>query len=87
MKTEQIRSDLLQEKQAEFENTSTYQNVITLYKQQFGKNPPYAIMPQVVISGPKLSKDYNTNWYATNVTRRYETCMRHGGGTGRHRKR
>ena len=87
MKPEQIRADLLQEKQAEFENTSTYQNVITLYKQQFGKNPPYAIMPQVVISGPKLSKDYNTNWYATNVTRRYETCMRHGGGTGRHRKR
>ena len=87
MKPEQIRADLLQEKQAEFENTSTYQNVITLYKQQFGKNPPYAIMPQVVISGPKLSKDYNTNWYATNVTRRYETCMRHSGGTGRHRKR
>jgi hypothetical protein len=80
MKPEQIRGDLLKEKQAEFENTPTYHNVITLYKRQFGKNPPYAIMPQVVISGPKLSKDYNTNWYASNVTRRYDTCMRRSGG-------
>ena len=32
-------------------------------------------MPQVVISGPKLSKDYNTNWFATNVDKRYQTCM------------
>lgn len=87
MQPEQIRADLLQEKQAEFENTATYQNVISLYKRQFGKNPPYAIMPQVVISGPKLSKDYNTNWYATNVTRRYDTCMRRSDGGKHHRKR
>ncbi len=87
MKPEEIRTDLLQEKQAQFENTTTYQNVINLYKRQFGKNPPYAIMPQVVISGPKLSKDYNTNWYATNVTRRYDSCMRRGGAGGRHHKR
>lgn len=85
MKPEDIRSDLLHEKQAEFENTSTYQNVIAIYKRQFNKNPPYAIMPQVVISGPKLSKDYNTNWYANNVNRRYEACMRRGGG--RHPKK
>jgi hypothetical protein len=87
MKSEEIRADLLQEKQAEFENTTTYQNVINLYKRQFGKNPPYAIMPQVLISGPKLSKDYNTNWYAANVTRRYDTCMRRAGIGGRHHKR
>ncbi|MEG2430820.1 MAG: DUF1615 family protein, partial [Acinetobacter sp.] len=36
----------------------------------------YAIMPEVVISGPKLSRDYNTNWFATRVDGRYQTCMR-----------
>ena len=46
-----------------------------LYKSKTGKEPLYAIMPQVVISGPKLSRDYNTNWYATRVNGRYETCM------------
>ncbi|MEX7508369.1 DUF1615 family protein, partial [Acinetobacter baumannii] len=44
-------------------------------KSKTGKEPLYAIMPQVVISGPKLSRDYNTNWYATRVNGRYETCM------------
>ena len=33
-------------------------------------------MPEVVITGPKLSRDYNTNWFASRVNGRYETCMR-----------
>ena len=44
-------------------------------KNKTGKDPMYAIMPEVVISGPKLSRDYNTNWYASRVNGRYETCM------------
>lgn len=72
----QIRSDLKKEKTQNFENTKTYQAVNELFKKKRGKNPSYAIMPQVVISGPKLSQDYNTNWFATAVDRRYQTCMR-----------
>ncbi|MCO6504323.1 MAG: DUF1615 family protein [Snodgrassella sp.] len=83
IKPERIRSDLLKEKQPEFEKTLTYNKVVWLYHQQFRKLAPYAIMPQVVISGPKLSKDYNTNWYANNVNRRYLLCMRAGSGSRR----
>lgn len=82
-KPEKIRADLLKEKEPDFENTATYNKVLELYKQQFTKLPPYAIMPQVIISGPKLSKDYNTNWYASNVNRRYTNCMRIGAGSRR----
>ncbi|MFT4021280.1 MAG: DUF1615 family protein [Acinetobacter sp.] len=71
----QIRNDLKEEKQLDFEETQTYLTVAKLYKQQTGKEMPYAIMPQVVISGPKLSRDYNTNWYASRVNGRYENCM------------
>ena len=78
-----VRADLLKEKQPEFEQTTTYQQILALYKQKFGQVAPYAIMPQVVISGPKLSKDYNTNWYANNVNRRYKICMRSGTSTRR----
>lgn len=78
-----VRADLLKEKQPEFEQTTTYQQILALYKQKFGQVAPYAIMPQVVISGPKLSKDYNTNWYANNVNRRYQICMRSGTSTRR----
>lgn len=71
----QIRQDLKKEKSQKFETTATYQAVQTAYKQKTKKDPQYAIMPQVVISGVKLSKDYNTNWFATNVNKRYERCM------------
>lgn len=71
----QIRSDLKKEKSQDFENTQTYRTINDLYQQKFNKNPSYAIMPQVVISGPKLSQDYNTKWFATRVDKRYQTCM------------
>ena len=72
----QLRSDLKEEKDRSFEKTQTYLAITKLYTEQTGKKPIYAIMPEVVISGPKLSKDYNTNWYASRVNGRYETCMR-----------
>lgn len=71
----QIRSDLKDEKSVDFEKTQTYKAVTELYEKKIGKKPIYAIMPQVVISGPKLSRDYNTNWFASRVDGRYQTCM------------
>lgn len=73
--TRQIRDDLEAEKEKKFENTDTYLKLIQLYKTKTGKTAPYAVMPEVIITGPKLSKDYNTYWYATRVNGRYETCM------------
>ena len=75
MTDKQIRSDLKKEKRQSFENTQTYREVNRLFETKRGKKPSYAIMPQVTISGPKLSQDYNTNWFATRVDRRYQTCM------------
>lgn len=71
----QLRNDLKKEKEKGFEKTQTYIAISKLYKEETGKEPMYAIMPEVVISGPKLSRDYNTNWYASRVNGRYETCM------------
>lgn len=85
MSADEIREDLLKEKQPDFEQTDTYQQVLAIYQQKMGKKPPYAVMPQVTISGPKLKQDYNTNWYASNVQRRFEACMQRG--QRRHRGR
>jgi hypothetical protein len=71
----QMRTDLKKEKEKKFEDTATYRAVAKLYQEQTGKDPIYAIMPEVVISGPKLSRDYNTNWFATRVNGRYQSCM------------
>ena len=69
-----IRSDLLKEKNQDFEDTETYKKVNALYLAKFKKAPPYAAMPHVQISGPKLSRDYDTNWYASRVDGRYRRC-------------
>lgn len=71
----QIRADLKKEKEKNFEDTATYRAVTKLYQEKTGQAPIYAIMPEVVISGPKLSRDYNTNWFATRVNGRYLSCM------------
>ena len=67
--------DTKNEKDQNFEDTATYRTVTKLYKEKTGKEPFYAMMPEVVISGPKLSRDYNTNWFASRVNGRYQTCM------------
>ncbi|MEG2644564.1 MAG: DUF1615 family protein, partial [Enterococcus sp.] len=51
-------SDLKKEKEKKFEDTQTYLAVQKLYQNKTKKEPIYAVMPQVVISGPKLSRDY-----------------------------
>lgn len=71
----QIRFDLKREKTEKFENTETYKNIIQLYQDKTKKIAPYAIMPEVLITGPKLSRNYDTSWYATNVDRRYQICV------------
>lgn len=75
----QIRQDLRKEKEQGFEETDTYQQIKRLYKEEVKQELPYAVMPEVVISGPKLSRDYNTNWYASRVNQRYTRCI----GTGK----
>ena len=69
-----IRSDLLHEKEQDFETTETYKKVNALYLAKFKKAPPYAAMPHVEITGPKLSQNYDTNWYAKRVDGRYRRC-------------
>lgn len=71
----QIRNDLSKEKSRKFVDTETYRTIASLYKMKTDKDPIGEMMPQVVISGAKLSKDYNTKWYADNVNRRYQACM------------
>lgn len=73
-----LRRDLLKEKQADFEQTLLWRQIEQDYQQRFGKKKPYAIMPEVRISGPKLSRDYNTQWYANSVNRRFERCRSKG---------
>lgn len=71
----QIRSDLQKEKTAAFEQTDTYRLIKEKYYKKYQKPAAYAVMPEVRITGPKINRDLNSNWYATRVERRYNTCL------------
>ena len=71
----QIHSDLLKEKRPDFVQTASYQAIANLYHTHIGKPPLTAVMPQVVIAGAKLKREYNTKWYADKVNQRYLTCL------------
>ena len=73
-----IRGDLLKEKTEEFEDTETYNKINAFYLAKFKKESPYAVMPHVAIQGPKLSRVYDTNWYAKRVNGRFQRCERIG---------
>jgi hypothetical protein len=71
-----LRRDALQEKRIEFEQTETWRTFKRSYERATGKAPLYAVMPQVTITSPKMSKDRSTGWYAKNVNQRYTSCLK-----------
>ena len=70
----QIRADLKRKKK-DFEDTMTYRGVSKLYQEKTGKDQSMPLCLKWSFP-PKLSRDYNTNWFATRVDGRYQTCMR-----------
>lgn len=69
-------ADARREKSQSFEETSTWKAVRQTYQAKTGKAPRYARMPEVAITGPKMSKERDTRWYARNVNRRFEACLK-----------
>jgi hypothetical protein len=75
----QLRRDVRKEKQADFEQTETWQAVRQAHERMTGKPPEYERLPEVAISSPKLSQDRTTAWFARSVNQRFQRCMsRHG---------
>ncbi|MDE2384586.1 MAG: DUF1615 family protein [Alphaproteobacteria bacterium] len=71
----QIRADLLHEKEDSFATSQTYLAVKNLYLRKTGKPAPFAELPGIDLSSPKLSHKMTTASYATSVDRRYSACM------------
>lgn len=71
-----IRGDLLQEKHYRFRETDTYSRVAARYRKATGKAAPYAMIPQIRLDSPKLSKTMTTERFARAVMARYERCLK-----------
>jgi hypothetical protein len=73
-----VRRDALKEKSIDFEKTATWQAVKQAWAQKHGRPAPYARLPEVALSSPKLSRPRTTAWFADSVKRRYTECRRRG---------
>ena len=72
---EDIRKDLLREKDNDFVQTLTYSALLATYKQVTKKRPVFAMVPKIALSSPKIRSKMTTRIFAESVGRRYQSCM------------
>ena len=75
-----IRRDLLREKESSFDQTRLYIRVFALASDANGKPAPHAIVPRISLRSPKITRKLTTEWFAGRVDSRYQDCMRRVGG-------
>ncbi len=73
-----VQRDAKKEKAQEFEETTSWEKVRDAWKDKTHKDALYARVPSVLLSSPKLSKTRSTEWFATNVKKRYSACRDRG---------
>ncbi|HUQ37861.1 MAG TPA: DUF1615 family protein [Aestuariivirga sp.] len=72
---EDIRKDLLREKDNDFVQTLTYSALRATYEQVTKKEPAFAMVPKIALSSPKIRSKMTTRIFAESVDRRYQSCM------------
>ena len=70
-----IHAALEQARTEEFERTMLYQKVFALAAQAAGRPLPRAVVPQIRLEGPKISRNLTTDWYARRVDERFRRCL------------
>ena len=71
-----IHAALEQAKSREFETTPTYLRVFALAEQVRKQSLPRAVVPQIELHGPKITRRLTTDWYANRVNGRFQGCLR-----------
>ena len=69
-----VNGDAKKEKSAAFEGTKSWQSVRAAWEEKTGKLAPYARIPEVALSSPKLRTPRTTAWFAASVKKRYQAC-------------
>lgn len=75
MSNGEIRRDLELEKTQGFENSRLYARVFELADKLVGKPAPRAVLPQIRLSSPKITRKLTSEWFANRVDDRYHACL------------
>ncbi len=71
---ERIRRDLERSQEADFSQTRLYEALYALAEQRQKKPLPRAMLPQITLESPKITRQLTTEWFANRVERRYREC-------------
>lgn len=63
----------------EFESTDVYGQVFAIAEGMQHHALPRAVMPQIRLASPKITRRLTTEWFATRVDARYRQCLARGG--------
>jgi len=70
-----IRRDLEVAPTAAFERTRVYERTMALADRAAGKPVPRAVVPQIALKSPKITRPLTTEWFSSRVQARYEACL------------
>jgi hypothetical protein len=59
----------------DFEKTPLYERVYALAEKKHHATLPRAMIPQIDLSSPKITRKLTTQWYADRVETRYRSCL------------
>jgi Protein of unknown function (DUF1615) len=78
----QIRHALDLGESPEFETTALYERVYALANKRSPAPLPHAMIPQIDLSSPKITRKLTTQWFAERVQQRYRACLARDGHVG-----
>jgi len=75
LSNEQVRHDLELENKPGLEGTKLYARVMRMADDS-GKPVPRAVLPQIKLSSPKITRALTTEWFARRVLERQKACLK-----------
>jgi hypothetical protein len=75
MSNDEIRRDLEQAKEHRFEQTRLYTRLFALADNLTGRRAARAVLPQIPLHSPKITRSLTTEWFANRVESRYQACL------------
>lgn len=71
----EIRRALEKGESADFTETELYQRVFSRAGRVAHAKPPRALIPQIALKSPKITRKLTTEWFANRVDTRYQACL------------
>ena len=74
-----IRRALEKGESADFERTDVYERVFARAQKIAHRKLPRAMLPEIALKSPKITRKLTTAWFANRVDQRYGECLARGG--------